>query len=177
MPVRIKLPRQGVQLQYARYWIDAGHAVQTRFWYVRGWLRLPAGLALALLLAFGLALFAERWTEEHVDPTLPWIGLVTAVALAWPVAATAGSKPLVLAVILGLVVAAARRGVWAEGPGWVRSWAATFVARFKKREKGDKELTVGLVLWRLTLGGFTVLFGFMALGAALGLVALLFRPY
>ena len=59
----------------------------------------------------------------------------------------------------------------------MREWGRTLTSRFRERDRGDVKWSVGLVFWRLALAGAMILFGLMAFGSALALIALLFRPY
>src|SRR6185295_1736209 len=85
MPVRIELPQGGIQLEHARYWIEAGRPVRVWTSYLRGWLAAPLGLLLAIL-AVGAAYFAARTGATR---TARLAGTGGALIAAWPLSALA----------------------------------------------------------------------------------------
>lgn len=62
MPVRVRLPRAGVELNHRRYWVDGAEPVSVAFTYARTPLVLggKAAAGLAVLLTVGL-LLRRRW--------------------------------------------------------------------------------------------------------------------
>ncbi len=52
VPVRFKIPKNGIALKYTRYWIEKNEPIKISFYYMRSWLNMPFRLlAVALLLS------------------------------------------------------------------------------------------------------------------------------
>jgi hypothetical protein len=171
MPVRIKLPERGRRVEHNRYWLDAGKRLTVSVWYLRGWVRLPMGLALVVALAASLVWLSRRW---QAGLRAAWPGLAVAVALLVPVQKLAGIRGLAVAALLAALVVAWRLG-WLSGLGQrIRSWITGMPERFSAREK--LEWRVGLVFWRLMVGSGLLLFGIALLVSVVELISLLLTP-
>ena len=147
MPVRIKLPQSGTRLEYSRYWIEQGHPVRAAFWYVRGWLRIPAWIALAVLFALALTLLCRQWTLLPPRPA-SWVGGGAAILLLWPLVWTGGTLAVVLGVLLGVMIIAARRGWPGVAIQTLGEWARTLGPRFRERERPEEQTGALRVLWK-----------------------------
>jgi hypothetical protein len=111
MPVRIKLPKDGVRLEYSRYWVDKDKQQELSFWYVRSWLRTPAWMLFVLVFAVGLVVFFGRWPapgQEALKPGYSALGLIVAIVVVWPLVKVGGLFSLFLGIFAGLLVMASK---------------------------------------------------------------------
>lgn len=179
MPVRIKLPEHGKRLEYSRYWIEKDHPVQVSFFYVRGWLRIPAWMFMACVLALGILLISLRFTStvpEFRPKAWPAVGLGIVVAALWPLWRLGGFLGVFLGVLLGGVAVAAHRGWFMQGPARVAEWGRTLPGRFRARRRDPRDWTTGRVAWRILMTIGLCFFGLIFLDAGLRIILLLFNP-
>jgi hypothetical protein len=174
MPVRIKLPENGVRLEYERFWIDSGHPVAVSLWYLRSWVRLPIVLLLVLLIAAALLLFSTRWPAQVPTPARSTFGGIAALVLLVPLAFFSSASVMVVALLLGGGAIVIRLRLLAGAPARLRAWTSELPARFKAREK--KKWTAVAVLWKLGLSFGLFIFGLVLLVTALRVLWLLFSP-
>ena len=175
MPVRFKIPTEGLQLSYQRYWIDADHAVEVEFHYLRSWLRYPAWMGLSLLAALGLLLFSLRFGPSR-SKLLSSLGLALFVAAAWGGQRVEGVEAIALALLLGVIAICVQRRWIRRLPEALTDWAKTLFPRFREREK-HPELWRGWPLFRrisATVG--LCFFGLLLLEASIHFLFLLFNP-
>jgi hypothetical protein len=135
---------------------------------------LPIVVFLILAMAACLVLFSMRWPTRVPAPRWPWVALSAMHLLLIPIYQVAGGGGVVLGGLLGGAGAAWRLGWLRNLTGWLRSWVTGMPTRFRERDK--QTWTVGLVFWRLTLGGGMFIFGVVLLVSAVRLIALLFSP-
>jgi len=173
--VRIELPRSGTRLDYSRYWVERDRPLEVSFNYLRGWLRIPAGILLVLLLAAGCVLLIGRSRAERTG-SRQWAGVVVIAVAAWPLYKIAEMDGVVLAVVLGLVAVAFLRGALRKAPGAIADWFRGLPSRFKERESADRAMTAGAIVKHTLVGVGLFAFGVAALGAAVELAALLLNP-
>ena len=170
MPVRIDLPRQGVQLSTARYWIEGEQAVTVHTWHARSWLRLPLGLGLFLLLGGGLVLATEARLRGRLAarPALLASGGLVLAGLA--LSTVSGLGFAVLAALLAGGSLALRHALHRRvGPALRAWWAApapTEPTAWSQRS----------VLSRLALVGATACTGLLLFVAALRWLDLVGNP-
>jgi hypothetical protein len=174
--VRIELPRTGTRLDYSRYWVDRGRPLEVSFQYLRGWLRIPGGILLVLLLAAGCVLALGKRRTGPSTRSNKWAGVLVIAFSLWPLYKVADETGIVLGVIIGLIAVAARRGFLRSAPSAVADWARTLIGRFRERERDDKPLGAGTIV-KLTLVGVGLfVFGISLLVATTEFAALLFNP-
>ena len=179
MPVRIKLPEHGRRLEYSRYWIEKDHPVEVSFFYVRGWLRIPAWMGLACILALGILLISMRFTftvPEFRPTTWPIVGLGVVVLVLWPLWRLGGVLGVFLGIVLGGVAIAIHRGWFKKGPARVAEWGKTLAERFRARKRDRRDWTTGRVFWRILMTIGLCFFGLILLDAGLRLLYLLLNP-
>jgi len=179
MPVRIKLPEHGKRLEYSRYWVEKNHPVEVSFFYVRGWLRIPAWMALACILALGILLISLRFNfsvPEFRPKTWPAVGLGVCVLVLWPLWTLGGFLGTFLGVVLGAVAIAVQRGWFKQGPAKVAEWGKTLLQRFRARRRDPKDWTTGRVFWRILMTIGICFFGLTLLDAAFRLLFVLLNP-
>jgi hypothetical protein len=179
MPVRIKLPEHGKRLEYSRYWIEKDHPVEVSCFYVRGWLRIPAWIGLACILALGILLISMRFTSTTLEfrpKTLPAVGLGATLAALWPLWRLGGFLGVFLGIVLGGIAIAIHRGWFKKGPAKVTEWGQTLAKRFRARRRDRKDWTTGRVTWRILMTIGLGFFGLILIEAGLRLLYLLFNP-
>ncbi len=179
MPVRIKLPEHGKRLEYSRYWIEKDHPVEVSFFYVRSWLRIPAWMLLACVLALGILLISLRFTSTVVEfrpKTWPAVGLGVVVVSLWPLWRLGGFLGLFLGTLLGAIAIAVQRGWFKRGPAKVAEWGKTLTERFRARKRDPKDWTTGRVTWRILMTIGICFFGLILLDAGLRLLFVLLNP-
>jgi hypothetical protein len=179
MPVRIKLPEHGRRLEYSRYWIEKDHPVKVSFFYVRGWMRIPAWMGLACILALGILLISIRFTftvPEFRPKTLPNVGVGLVVAVFWPLLVLGGYLGIFLGLVLGGVAMAIHRGWFKQVPAKVVEWVKTLPNRFRARKRDRRDWTTGRVFWRILMTIGLCFFGLILLEAGWRLFLLLFNP-
>lgn len=180
MPVRIKLPEHGKRLEYSRYWIEKDHPVEVSFFYVRGWLRIPAWMFFACVLALGILLISMRFTStvpEFRPKTLPAVGLGVTLVVLWPLWRLGGLLGVFLGIVIGGVAIAIHRGWFKKGPAKVAEWGKTLAERFRARKRDRRDWTTGRVTWRILMTVGLCFFGLILLDAGLKLLYLLFNPW
>jgi hypothetical protein len=173
--VRIELPRTGTRLDYSRYWVDRDRTLEVSFEYLRSWLRIPGGILLVILLAAGCVLWLGRARSER-SRSGQWAGVGAIAVTAWPLYKVADVEGVVLAVVLGLVAAAFRRGLLRKAPAAIAEWFRTLAARFKEREEAGKAVSAGAIVKYTLVGVGLFVFGIAALAAAFDLAGLLLNP-
>jgi len=179
MPVRIKLPEHGKRLEYSRYWIEKDHPVVVSFFYVRGWLRIPAWMGLACILALGILLISLRFSfsvPEFRPKTWPAVGLGVVVVALWPLWSLGGFLGVFLGLVLGGAAIAIHRGWFKQGPAKVAEWGRTLLERFRARKRDPKDWTTGRVSWRILMTIGICFFGLILLDAAFRLLFVLLNP-
>ncbi|MBN2494056.1 MAG: hypothetical protein JXR96_05660 [Deltaproteobacteria bacterium] len=190
MPVRFKVPKDGIQLDYTRYWVGAEQPVEVSFWYLRSWLRIPAWLLLAALLAAGLLVFSLRF-RALPSRSVHWLGAALAVAAAVGAYEIGGLSAVVLGVLGGLIAVAVQRRWFRRAPEQLGEWAGSLVERFRKRPRdeagslsalmdvrpGKQVPGAGFLLtWKILISIGLIFFGLLLVGALGELVFLLFHP-
>jgi len=179
MPVRIKLPEHGKRLEYSRYWVEKDHPVEVSFFYVRGWLRIPAWMGLACILALGILLISIRFTftvPEFRPRTWPAVGLGVCVVVLWPLWRLGGFLGVFLGLVLGLAAIAIHRGWFKKGPAKVAEWGKTLLQRFRARRRDPRDWTTGRVGWRILMTIGICFLGLVLLDAGVRVLFLLLNP-
>jgi hypothetical protein len=175
VPVRFKIPQEGLRLEHQRYWIEAGQPVTVGLTYVRSWLQYPAWMLAALALGLGLLLFASRF--QPLPPALrPWLGLALALVAGWAAARIGGPEAVVIGVLLGILAIALRRRWFRRAPERMREWGASLGERFRSRNR-QPETWRGLTLLRriaVTIG--LCFFGLVLVELVFEFLLLLFYP-
>jgi hypothetical protein len=173
--VRIELPRSGTSLEHSRYWVERDHPLTVSFEYLRGWLRIPAGIVLVALFAAGCLLLLGRITHER-SRSRRWAGVGVIAITAWPLYKVAGDTGLVLAVILGVVAAAFSRGWVRKAPSAIADWFRTLAQRFRERSGAGQRPSVGAMVKYSLVGVGLFAFGIAALAGAVEVAGLLLNP-
>lgn len=175
VPVRFKIPQEGLRLEHQRYWIEADQPVTAKLTYVRSWLQYPAWMLAALALGLGLLLFSSRF--RPLPPALrPWLGLALMLVAGWAAVRIGGPEAAVIGVLLGLLAIALRRRWFRRVPERVREWGAGLGARFRARSR-QPEAWRGLTLLRrivVTVG--LCFFGLVLVELVFEFLLLLFYP-
>jgi hypothetical protein len=167
MPVRFEIPKNGIELEYARYWIEPEKAVRVSFYYLLDWLRRP----LALLALLGLALSALGASRTVLaGPFYRWrllglgaLFLAAGVATSW----LSGSLTVTFGILLALTFIAVQR----HWPAAILTWATALPTAFAAREILPRPWTLKRLGRSALLGGA---FGLLALLGAVGFIRLLF---
>ncbi len=129
MPVRIELPKGGIRLEHARYWLAAGQPATVSFRYADRWLAYPSALLLALLVLAGAAVGARSsLAARHLAVRL--VTWVVAGAGAWLLGQLAGGRVALIAIGAGILIALPPRRVRALAVS-AREWARTLPERFR----------------------------------------------
>ena len=177
MPVRIKLPRTGVRMEHARYWIPQGRDVAVSFSYLSRRLLYPLLFLLGALVCCAVVLAAavppaaraRRWRRNGA--------LALAALLAWPLAQLGGSTPLLLALALALVISARLGGWGARSWTCLQRWITTLPQRFRRRTGRPRPAATRLrAVGRVALTGAVVLAALLLLRGLVSLAALLAHP-
>lgn len=129
MPIRVKLPKAGVRLDYTRWWVAGGQPVTVRFSYAKGFLRVPAALLLGALLLLGLVFLTLRGRWRR------YLGALMAAAALWPLAELAGTLGVLLSGGAALLVIVAVHGLVPQAVGRLGEWARTLPKRFAERQR------------------------------------------
>ncbi|MBW1809660.1 MAG: hypothetical protein JRJ87_15805 [Deltaproteobacteria bacterium] len=184
MPVRIKLPADGIRLDYSRYWIDKGiddknpandRPTIVSFMYVRSWLKIPAWMGLALLLGFGILLISTRFSARP-PRWLPWIGGLLAIIMLWPIFKLGGLIAIFIGILLGFIAIAFKRDWLRRIPSVVSEWAGSLRKRFHERKKDPRAWTAQWVVNKMFLTIGLIYVGLHVLNWGLHLLWLLLHP-
>ena len=175
MPVRFKIPKEGLQLQYARYWIDKDETIRVSFTYLRSWLRYPAWMFLAALAAFGLLLFSTRF-QSMPRRFLHLIGAALFVPAAWGAWRAGGIEAVFVGLLLGLLAVAFHRRWFSAVPEELREWGTTLAERFKKRDRDPEQWKGRRLLSRMLVTIGLCFFCLLLIEACLLTLDLLFYP-
>ncbi|MBW2699691.1 MAG: hypothetical protein JRF33_02640 [Deltaproteobacteria bacterium] len=171
MPVRFKVPKEGKRLDHSRYWIAAEAPVSVSFLYARGWLRIPAWMAMATLLALGLWMVSLRF-RSLPSRMVPLFGLALVIA-GWCLARwLGGSMAVFLGMMGGFFIIAVHRQWLRLGPEAISAWTGSLAERFSQREKDPKGWGASRILLSVGLG----FFGLILVSLFLELIWLLFSP-
>jgi hypothetical protein len=178
MPVRIQIPKSGVRLEHTRYWLEAGHRTQVSFRYLRGWLLAPIGLVLLALLGVLAALLTDAWWPgaRRWRPGWP-LPLLLALGVSWLVLRTAGGALLLLALLVGALLALWQRGVLRQHGAELAAWWRGLPAAWRAAREGQvASASVLRTLWRVAVFGLLLLLAMGLLTSGLQLVWILFNP-
>jgi hypothetical protein len=142
MPVQFKVPKSGVKLTYARYWIEGGQNLEVRFGFIRTWLLIPIRLVLVLLLGAGLFLFCLH-DRMYLKKTVRWlgagIGVLAALFSLW-----LGGWGLAIS---GICLGIAAIGTYQKWHLPAVAWGRQLITRYSKRERKKLKITIkGLLL-------------------------------
>ncbi len=176
MSVRITIPKGGRELTYQRYWLAGGRPVEVSFWYLRSFLIYPLALLGFVLTAAGSWWIVGFWPRSLRASGRAAPGAVM-LALGAPLLWWSwGEGGVELAIVVGLVALAWRRGVLrALGLlGW--SWARGLPMRFRAGMARQAPLTAGTFLLRVAVTGGFFIAGLLLLIAVLAFISLLQRP-
>ena len=175
MAVRIELPRTGTRLDYTRYWLDGGVPLEISFRHIRSWLTIPAGIALAILLALACVLAATR-LDPHRPRLLPWIGLGLAAAVLWPLGEIGGGWGVFAGFAIGFAAIALRRRWFTRAPAAVLEWLRSLGPRFGDRAGAARGTATARVVKLSIVGAVMVTACFALLGLGIQLIELLGNP-
>jgi len=176
MSIRIEIPHSGTRLELERYWLAEGAPLEVSFCFLRGWLRLPAGILAALILAAGLALAATARRGGRRRRVRMIVGLVAAAMAAWPLATIGGALGIAGAIAIAMVVVAITRRWPSRATAAVAGYARSLPARIKERPRGP-ELSLGSLLAKSLIATGMLAAGFFLVAVIVRLVALLFHPF
>jgi len=176
MPVRFQIPKDGVTLEYQRYWIDRGRPLEISFRYLRAWLRIPAWMGLAGVGALGLWLVSLALGARR-RRGLALAGCAIAVAAFAGAEWLGGVRAVVLGVLAGLVAICVQRRWLGRLPAGLAAWWRGLRERFRLRRRDPAEWTARKVFWRMTFAVGLLVFGLLVIEGALELAWLLFSPY
>ncbi len=171
--VRIELPRDGVRLDYSRYWVEGGRPLAVSFFYARSWLPYPAGVLLVLLAALAVFLFS---TAPAGASARRWIAVALGGLVSWPAWQIDGATLLVAGALVGLGVAGLRRRWFVRVVAALRGWVAGLPAGFAARERPASGPTTGRIVKLVLVGTGLTFFGLLALAFAVDLIDLLGNP-
>jgi hypothetical protein len=142
MPVQFKVPKSGVKLTYARYWIESRQDLEVRFGFVRTWLLIPIRLVLVLFIGAGLFLFCMRGRIYTTKP-VRWVGMgIGALAAGFSLWLVGWGLA-----ISGICLGIAAIGTYQKWHLPVVAWGRQLIRQYSKRERIKLKISVkGLLL-------------------------------
>jgi hypothetical protein len=172
MPVRIAIPRSGIELTYKRYWIEKSQPVKVGFWFLRSWLRIPIGLVLVLLMTIGLTL-AIRPAGAFLN-CLRMVGFGLLLLVFWPLTKIGGVKTVILGVVLSALAIGMHHGIFRRGLVVGKEWICSLGSLYAEREKNCYSSSI--LLWKILCGAVMGIFSMALIVTLIRLIALLFNP-
>jgi hypothetical protein len=171
MPVRIAIPRSGIQLTYKRYWVEKSQPVGVKFWFLRSWLRIPIGLFLVLLVTIGLTLVMRPGVFLN---RLRIVGFGLLLLVFLPLVKIGGAKIVILGVVLSVLAIALHRSIFRRCLVACKEWICSLGSRYAKREKISYSSSI--LLWKILCGAVMGMFSIALIVTLIRLIALLFNP-
>lgn len=153
MPVRIKIPKNGKQLIYNQYWLEAKHSPKISFAFVHSSLLIPLRLLLTLLLSVGLFLTFFRFTIKDTGKEMR-SGIVL-LLIAIPALLLTGA---IVHFFTGILLGGATL-VWYYRKSFsIKEWAAALRTNYaeKRAEKKEKRKIPQLLFRFLCIAVFLV---------------------
>ncbi|MGA1823303.1 MAG: hypothetical protein ACMUIP_01475 [bacterium] len=176
MPVRIKVPKEGMRLDYSRYWIEGEQHIKISCFYLRSWLRIPLWILLAILFATGMLISSTYFYISPPPKFLPWFGVGLCIIIVWPAYRIGGFLPIVFGVAMGLIAVGYYWHLFDHAPASFSEWASTLHSRFQSSKTEVKERTVRGTIWQIIIICSVGIFGLMLLHNLSLLLFLLLKP-
>jgi hypothetical protein len=175
MSIRIEIPRSGTRLELERYWLGEGAPLEVSFRFLRGWLRFPAGILAALIVAAGLA-FAATARRKGRRRLRIAAGIIVAAFAAWPLALIGGAPGICGAFAIAFVATALSYRWASRSIAAVAGYVKGLPARIKERPR-EPELSIGGLLAKSLIATGMLAAGFFLVAVIVRLVALFLHPF